>query len=240
MTKSSTTNLRSTRVRRKSGSNNIGLWIIGISVAIVLVVVVAIALSNRPTPITTTTPDIPKEWLVGTTMGNPDAPVTIEAWEDFFCPACRQWTSVIEPKLVTDYIKTGKVKLEFHQFPLSIHQPASGMGAQASLCANDQGGFWPYHDLLFPAQDQGQPGFTIDRLASYAEQIGLNSKTFMDCMSSQKFKQAVDDSENQAIQSGFNATPTIVVAGTRMTNPYDYDGELKKLIEDALAKAGSK
>src|SRR3954447_16670634 len=118
MTKSSTANLRATKTRRKTDGNNIGIWIIGAAVAIVLVVVVAIALSNRPTPITTTLPDIPKAWLVGTTMGKPDAPVTIQAWEDFFCPACRQWTATIEPKLITDYIKTGKVKLEYHQFPL--------------------------------------------------------------------------------------------------------------------------
>jgi protein-disulfide isomerase len=238
MTKSSAANIRPTKSRRKSDSNSIGIWIVGISAAIVLVVVLAIALSNRPATIATTAPDIPKEWLVGTTMGNPDAPVTIQAWEDFVCPACRQWTSTVEPQLITDYIKTGKVKMEFHQFPLSIHEPGSGMAAQASLCANDQGGFWPYHNLLFPAQDQGQAGFTIDKLAAYAEQNGLDSKALLNCMSSQQYKQAITDSGNQAIALGLNATPSIIVGEVHMNNPFDYENEVKPAIEAALAKAG--
>jgi protein-disulfide isomerase len=238
MTKSSAANIRPTKSRRKSDSNSIGIWIVGISAAIVLVVVLAIALSNRPATIATTAPDIPKEWLVATTMGNPDAPVTVQAWEDFVCPACRQWTSTVEPQLITDYIKTGKVKMEFHQFPLSIHEPGSGMAAQASLCANDQGGFWPYHNLLFPAQDQGQAGFTIDKLAAYAEQIGLDSKALLNCMSSQQYKQAITDSGNQAITLGLNATPSIIVGGVHMNNPFDYENEVKPAIEAALAKAG--
>src|SRR5688500_4132917 len=117
MTKGTAANLRATKTRRKTGDNNIGIWIVGISAAIVLVVVLAVALSNRPTSIAVETPDLPAEWLVGTTMGDPNAPVTVQAWEDFMCPACRQWTSTIEPQLIDEYIKTGVVRLEFHQFP---------------------------------------------------------------------------------------------------------------------------
>lgn len=237
MTKSTAANLRATRARRKTDNNNIGIWIVGISAAIVLVVVLAVALSNRPASIAVTAPDLPEEWLVGTTMGDPEAPVTIQAWEDFMCPACRQWTTAIEPQLIEDYIKTGQVRLEFHQFPLSIHAPGAEMGAQASLCANDQNAFWPYHNRLFPAQDQGQAGFTIDALVRYADELGLDSRAFMDCMSSQKYRQEVAASSSQAISMGLNATPSVLVNGVRMQNPFDYEGEMKALIEAALAEA---
>jgi hypothetical protein len=83
MTKSSTSSLRTARTRRKTDNNNIGIWIVGISAAIVLVVVLAVALSNRPAAVAVEAPDLPAEWLVGTTMGNPEAPVTIQAWEYF-------------------------------------------------------------------------------------------------------------------------------------------------------------
>src|SRR5690554_23287 len=125
MTKSSVSGIRSTKARRKADGNNIGIWIVGVSAAVVLVVVLALALSNRASSVALDTPDIPAEWLVGTTMGDPEAPVTVQAWEDFMCPACRQWTTNIEPQLIEDYIKTGQVKLEFHQFPLSIHAPGA-------------------------------------------------------------------------------------------------------------------
>jgi protein-disulfide isomerase len=239
MTKSTAANLRATRTRRKSESNTIGIWIIGVAAFIVLVVVAAIAFQNRPATIATGGPDVQADWLNGTVMGNPDAPVTIQAWEDFVCPACRQWTTTVEPKLIQDYIKTGKVKVEFHQFPLSIHAPGSDMAAQASLCANDQNAFWTYHNRLFPAQDQGQAGFTIDALVKYADELGLDSKALMDCMSSQKHRDEVTASGSQAIQMGLNATPSVLVDGVRLNNPFDYDGELKSAIEAGLAKAGS-
>lgn len=239
MTKSTSANLRATKTRRKTENNNIGIWIVGISAAIVLVVVLAVALSNRPATLAVSAPDLPEDWLVGTTMGSPDAPVIIQAWEDFLCPACRQWTTAIEPKLVDEYVKSGQVRIEFHQFPLSIHAPGAEMGAQASLCANDQNAFWPYHNRLFPAQDQGQAGFTIDSLVRYADELGLDSRAFMDCMSSQKYRADVAASGNEAIEMGLNATPSILVNGTRMNNPFDYEGEMKTLIEAALAESGS-
>lgn len=239
MTKSTAANLRTTKTRRRSDNNNIGIWIVGISAAVVLVVVLAVALSNRPSTVAVAAPDVPAEWLVGTTMGSPDAPVVVQAWEDFVCPACRQWTSTIEPKLIDEYVKTGKVRIEFHQFPLSIHAPGAEMGAMASLCANDQNAFWQFHNRLFPAQDQGQAGFTIDALVRYADELGLDSGAFMDCMSSQKYRDEVTTSGNEAIQLGLNATPSIIVNGTRMNNPFDYEGEVKAAIESGIAAAGS-
>jgi protein-disulfide isomerase len=239
MTKSTAANLRATKTRRKSDSNNIGIWIIGVSVTIVLVVVAAVAFQSRPASLAVTAPDVPAEWLIGTTMGNPEAPVTLQAWEDFMCPACRQWTSTVEPQLIEDYIKTGQVRIEFHQFPLSIHAPGAEMGAMASLCANDQNAFWTYHNRLFPAQDQGQAGFTIDALVRYADELGLDSRALMDCMSSQKYRDQVVASGNEAISLGLNATPSILVNGVRMNNPFDYEGEVKAAIESALAESGS-
>ena len=143
------------------------------------------------------------------------------------------------PYQAVEQVFTQKVRLEFHQFPLSIHAPGAELAAQASLCANDQGGFWPYHNRLFPAQDQGQPGFTIDALVRYADELGLDSRALMDCMSSQTYRDAVTASGNEALSLGLNATPSILVNGVRMTNPFDYEGEVKTAIENALAEAGS-
>ena len=238
MTKSATPGVRTTRTRRKTDSNNIGIWIVGVSAVIVLVVVLAIAFSSRPASVAVDAPDLPAEWLVGTTMGNPEAPVTIQAWEDFMCPACRQWTSTVEPQLIEDYIKPGQVKLEFHQFPLSIHAPGAEMAAMASLCANDQNAFWPYHNRLFPAQDQGQAGFTIDALVRYADEVGIDSRALLDCMSSQKYRDEVTASANEAIAMGLNATPSVLVQGTKIENPFDYES-MKAAIDDALAASGN-
>ena len=231
MTKSATS--RSARGRQATTNNNIGIWIVGIAAVIVLAVVLVVALSNRPTATAVAAPDVQAEWLNGTVLGDPNAPVTIEAWEDFLCPACRQWTTTVEPQVVEQWVKTGQVKLEFRQFPLSSHAPGSIMGAMASLCANDQNAFWTYHSRLFMAQDQGQAGYTIDALVRYADDLGLDSRALLECMSSQKYRDPVSASANEAVARGYNATPTIVVNGEPMANPFDMN-ELTALVNAGL------
>ena len=231
MTKS-VTGARSGKGRATSGSNTIGLWIVGISAGIVLLVVLLVAFANRPSAMAIDAPDVQAGWVNRNILGNPDAPVTVQAWEDFLCPACRQWTATVEPRLIDEFVKSGDVKLEFRQFPLTGHQPGSGMAAMASLCAADQDAFWQYHTRLFQAQDQGQAGFTIDALVQHAESRGLNSRDLLECMSSQRYRDEVNASFNEAVALGLNATPSVLVNGIRMENPFDYD-ELVRLIEYA-------
>ncbi|MDI9549114.1 MAG: DsbA family protein [Chloroflexota bacterium] len=225
---------------RKSGgsqSNSIGLWIVGVSVAVVVLVVALMMISSRQNVIAVETPDVQPEWIDRTTMGNPDASVVVQAWEDFLCPSCMQWTQMIEPRLVEDYVKPGLVRFEFRQFPLQSHAPGSINAALASECAADQGGFWIYHTRLFQAQNSGQSGYTLDRLVQYADEVGLDGRTLLQCMSGQNYAAQVNDSVNQALALGLNATPSVLVNGKRMTDPYDYEA-LQQEIDQLLAAAG--
>ena len=65
------------------------------------------------------------------------------------------------------------------------------------------------------------------------------ARALMDCMSSQKYRDAIATSGTEALNLGLNATPSILVNGQPMTNPFDYEGEVKTAIENALAEAGS-
>jgi protein-disulfide isomerase len=230
---------RAARTRGKRTNSSIGIWIVGIAAAIVLLVVLAVALNSRQqAAVSVAAPDVPVEWLNRNIMGDPNAPVTVQAWEDFLCPACRQWTSSIEPQLVEEYIKPGRVKLEFRQFPLSGHAPGANMAAMASLCAADQDAFWTYHNRLFAAQDRGQPGYVLDALVQYSDELGLDSRAFLQCMSGQQYRDEAAASANEALALGLNATPSIMVGDTLMTNPFDYN-ELKAAIDSQLAASGN-
>ncbi len=229
---------RAARSRSKGQNNAIGIWIVGIAAAIVLLVVLAVALNSRQSAVAVQAPDVQADWLNRNVMGDPNAPVTVYLWEDFLCPACRQWTASVEPQLVEEYVKPGKVKLEFRQFPLSGHAPGSNMAAMASLCAADQNAFWTYHSRLFAAQDRGQPGYVLDALVQYADELGLDSRAFLQCMSSQQYRDEVAASANEALTLGLNATPSILVGDTLMTNPFDYN-ELKAAIDSQLAASGN-
>jgi protein-disulfide isomerase len=215
---------------RKTGSNsNVGLWIVGGGVLLVVLVVALLWMNQRGTTTgagaaTVAAPDVPAEWIDGATIGDPAAPVVIQAWEDFLCPACQQWTRDVEPQLLNDFIKTGKARLEFHQFPLQQHAPGAQMASQASLCAADQNMFWPYHDRLFQAAStRGQAGLEIRQLTTYAREVGLDEARFTQCMNNQEMRNAMAESLTQAQQLGLNSTPSVLVNGQLIASPFDYN-----------------
>ncbi len=211
-----------TKSRSRKGSSSIGLWLVGGGFAIVALIVILIVWSNNRAIEASIQIDVPIEWQNRNVLGDPNAPVTIEAWEDFLCPSCGQWTSTVEPKLIEDYIKTGKAKLIYQYFPLDMHGPGATLGGMAAECAADQGAFWPYHGILFQvASSQGASGFTIEKLISQADTANLDSKEFTQCMTSQKYRTKMQESINQATSLGLPGTPSIIVDGRLMENSFD-------------------
>jgi len=85
-------------------------------------------------------------------LGKNSAPVTIVEFSDFQCPFCRSFFMNTYPKLKKDYIDSGKARLLFRHFPIPATHPNAPKAHEASECANEQGKFWEYHDLLFREQ----------------------------------------------------------------------------------------
>ena len=197
----------------RKGRSSTAIWLIGGAILFVILIVVAININNNRPVATTAQPDLPAEWLVGSSMGNPDAKVVVDAYEDFLCPHCLEWTTTIKPQLVENYIKPGKVRFVYHTFPLSGFAPASTMAAMASRCAEDQNAFWPYHDRLFNAQRSGQPAFTLEKLVEYATELSLDKSEFTRCMSSQAHQTEIEATMQEAISKGVQGTPAIFVNG---------------------------
>ena len=216
-------------------------WLIGAGLLFALIIVFAVTINSTGGGLTLgdiEQPDVPAEWVNGRQLGNPDALITVEAWEDFLCPACGQWTRTIEPRLFEEFIQTGQVKLTFQHFPLQIHAPGAQFGAIASECAADQGAFWPYHDRLFQAAaNSGQPGFQVDRLIEYAAELQLDEGAFRRCVTTQEHRNAVDESVTQAIANELTSTPSVLVNDKKLADPFDYD-ELKAEIERLLDAGG--
>ena len=132
-----TSNIKKKSSASKSGGSgsNIGLWLIGISVVIVAIVVGFIVFGEqqaRSAPVAQ--PEVPAEWIVARSLGNPDAPVVIQLWEDFLCPSCQAFSKSVKPLIIEEYVKSGKARLEFHHFPLTQHEPGASMSALATEC----------------------------------------------------------------------------------------------------------
>lgn len=223
MSLASKAKVKSTKPEEKS---NMGLWLIIGGIVLVGLVVLVLFLNNRSTatPTASALDGIPAEWIDGANLGSPDAPVVISMYEDFLCPACQQWTAQVKPQLLENFVKTGQVRFEFNQFPLQQHNPGAIMAAQASLCAADQNQFWPYHDEVFAqAASRGQAGTTFEALMTIAADLGLDEAAMRSCVTNLTHQSTVVESLNRVQQLGLNSTPSILVNGQLMADPFNYN-----------------
>jgi len=139
--------------------------------------------------------------------GRADASIVITEYSDFQCPACKGAVPLIS------YLNDtygANIKIEYRHFPLkSIHQYAYD-AAIAAECANDQGKFWQYHDLLFGYQ----PNLAKSQLKEIATLLeDVDTVNFNACLDSKARKDVVDSDLAQAAKLGLNSTPTFLYNG---------------------------
>jgi protein-disulfide isomerase len=146
--------------------------------------------------------------------GAAKAPVTVYEMSDFQCPYCRAFASQTFPRLEQEYIKRGKVRWVFINFPLtSVHAHASA-AAELALCAAKQRGFWRMHDLLFQYQDTWAPlKEAAPFFVSLADSAGLSKTTLLACLQSPETMQQVQADAEGAARSGAASTPTFYIEG---------------------------
>jgi len=146
--------------------------------------------------------------------GNPDAPVTIVEFSDFQCPFCSRFFDQTLPALEENYIDTGKVKLVYKDFPLDNLHPNARPAHIAAECADEQGKFWEYHDILFENQAGWNRLSSTDlssQLNEYAATLGLNSASFDSCLSSEDIADEVNQDYLEAESYGATGTPTFFI-----------------------------
>jgi protein-disulfide isomerase len=164
----------------------------------------------------------------GPSKGPADAKVTIVEFSDFQCPFCSRAKDTVD-EVMQAY--AGKVKLHFRHFPLDFHKQAP-KAAQASLCANEQGKFWEYHDHLF----KNQSGLEVPQLKDYAKAMGLDQTKFNECLDSDRMKATVDADTMDAQKAGVTGTPAFFINGVFLSGAQPLD-EFKKVIDQELASA---
>jgi protein-disulfide isomerase len=156
---------------------------------------------------------------VKTSMGDPNAKVKVDAYEDFQCPACRQFTEEVEPQLIKNLIKTGKVYYIFHQYSF-IDGPGASQGgesdqaANASMCAAEQNKFWEMHDTIFANwAGEGVGAYNDRRLRAFAQTAGLDMSAFDTCFGANKYKADIQASFDEGNKIGVSGTPSVFVNG---------------------------
>ncbi len=221
-----TPNRVSATTKKKSGPNRTLLMTIGAVVVGVLIVafVMVQQLGSKPvassdalvTPGNLTPATVPVD---GLTMGDPNAPATIDLWGDFRCSACYQFTEGgTGGQINSQLVATGKAKVVWHDYTvIDLHDgsTASRDAANAARCAADQNKFWVMHDWLYANQSatEDASAFTIDRLLKIGEAAGMDMATFTPCVQNGTHNAAIAQ-EQSSLPAGVTGTPTTIVNGT--------------------------
>jgi protein-disulfide isomerase len=171
-------------------------------------------------------------------QGSASAPVWVIEVSDFQCPYCKQWHDQTYSALLDQYVKTGKVRLAYVNFPLQSHAHA-WPAAEAAMCAGAQGKFWPMHDALFNTQNRWEslssPTPVFDSLA---QAKGLEMRGWRDCVASGKMKPLIEADHERASRAGASATPSFMIGDKILTGAQPIE-ELRKAIDSALVKGKS-
>ena len=163
----------------------------------------------------------------GTAFGDPNAPIKIEVFIDFQCPACRDFTNSTEAQIFTDMkdlIETGKVYYHVKMFPFIDQNAAtkeSHQAANAAMCADEQGFFWEMHNALFANwQSENAGAFSDRRLKAIAQSINLDMNKWQPCFDANTYRGEIDKDYAEGVSKGVNGTPSVFINGEIQTPGY--------------------
>lgn len=147
------------------------------------------------------------------TLGRPDAPIKIIAFIDFECPYCQQSYPIFK-QMQEQYGDV--IQVIFKHFPLGSLHPNALAAAHAATCAQEQGKFWPYYDLLFTKKV-----LDTESLLSNGAIIGLNTEKFQTCIQNERYINDIQEDMQDGADLGVRGTPTYVVGDKKFEGVVD-------------------
>jgi protein-disulfide isomerase len=183
-----------------------------VTLSLVLAAAPAARAQADPTP--QSRPSAKKDVLAERSMGSPTAPITVYEMSDFQCPYCRRHAVDVFPTLEQEYVKTGKVRWIFINFPLTSIHPNAAAAAELALCGARQGKFWPLHDLLFKYQDTWAPlKEPAPFLLSLADSAHIPRPPMEACLTGGSARPELEADASGANRAGAQSTPTFYIEG---------------------------
>ena len=164
-------------------------------------------------------------------MGSADAKITIIAFEDYECPFCGKFNAETLPALKEKYIDTGMARFVVRDLPLVSKHPDALEAALAAGCAEEQGKYWDYHDILFKNQD----ALKRDDLIHYAKILLLDEEKFTSCLDNKRRLGEIQKDMADAKALGVSGTPTFFVDGYKLEGAHpitSFDTVISQLQEE--------
>ena len=159
----------------------------------------------------------------GTTLGNPEAKVTLYEFADLQCPFCREYTrDGAFHQLVEKYVKPGKVKMEWRN--LTFIGGDTVTAARAAIAAGAQNRLWQFIDLFYEHQGTENTGYVTDKfIEDIAKAAGVDTAKLNSDISASFVEEQLATAQSQASKFGINSTPSFLIqVGNEKPQKLDY------------------
>jgi protein-disulfide isomerase len=191
-------------------------------VLVVLVAVVLVQMNRTSTSVNAAAPANTTDHVI--VVGSSTAPVTVDLYEDFQCPNCKAFEAQTG-STIAQLVAAGTVQAHYHGMAFldtsanDQYSTRALNAAAAVVAAAGPTGFQAFHDLLFTNQPaEGGSGLTNDQLVQYAAQAGASGTAVQQAIANLKYGDWVKQSTDQASKDGVTGTPTVLVAGKKLTD----------------------
>lgn len=170
------------------------------------------------------------ESLPAPVQGDPDADVTVMAFEDYACPHCRTFVLDVLPDVEAEYVEPGVIRYEHHDYPIPVDGTWSWATASAARAVQDTVGddaFFAYSTRLFERMDD----YSLDLLGGQAEAVGADPDTVERAARQGTYRPVLEADKQRGQELDLTGTPQIYVNGEK-TADYAFE-TIAAAIEDA-------
>jgi protein-disulfide isomerase len=181
----------------------------------------------------------PTDLIRADVIGSVSAPVVIQLYSDFQCPACKLFVTTQLHRLVDEFVTPGTVRVEAMDVAfLGRGQPDESLElAAGAACATEQGRYWQYHDLVFWNQGRENRGdHSPAFIGRVADAAGLDRAQWDACVARDDVRAGIASRTRAAAGKGINSTPTLIVNGQPVVGVPSYD-QLAALIRSLAGGA---
>lgn len=146
----------------------------------------------------------------GDTLGKPGAPTSLVVYEDPQCPYCRQWNTDALGSVVSQFVRTGRIKLVYRG--VVIVGPDSVRGLRAIYAAGEQNRLWNMVDALYARQGPENSGWISDKtILAAAREAGADGQKILAAMGSASVTAALREAQAHAKADQLRGTPTFMI-----------------------------
>lgn len=170
----------------------------------------------------------------GRIKGSPAATLWLVVISDFECPFCKRWHDETAPRIEREYVRTGKLRIAYLNFPIPSHRNAQP-AHEFTMCAAEQGKFWPAADAVFDTQQLWK---RRQDAVAYFDSLGgtlnVDHARLRACVRSGETRPLIEADYRRSVRIGIGSTPTFLIGDQAIIGAQPFEA-FKAAIDAALA-----